>query len=97
MEEMLHQHKGALLVVSHDRAFLRNLGTGIIWLHGDNYGGVTAILMNLKAGQMAFWRTAVTLHKLDRQIAAETKWSREGISARRKRNQDGFATLTGWQ
>ena len=35
MEEMLHQHRGALLVVSHDRAFLRNLGTGIIWLHGS--------------------------------------------------------------
>ena len=31
---MLRQHQGALLVVSHDRAFLRNLGTGIIWLHG---------------------------------------------------------------
>ena len=34
MEAMLRQHKGALLVVSHDRAFLRNVGTGIIWLHG---------------------------------------------------------------
>ena len=32
MEDMLLQHQGALLVVSHDRAFLRNLGTGIIWL-----------------------------------------------------------------
>ncbi|MEC8366941.1 MAG: ATP-binding cassette domain-containing protein, partial [Pseudomonadota bacterium] len=27
MEDMLRQHRGALLVVSHDRAFLRNLGT----------------------------------------------------------------------
>ena len=30
MEDMLRQHRGALLVVSHDRAFLRNLGTGIV-------------------------------------------------------------------
>jgi ATP-binding cassette subfamily F protein uup len=30
MEDMLRQHRGALLVVSHDRAFLRNLGT---WHH----------------------------------------------------------------
>ena len=36
---------------------------------------------------------AVTLHKLDRQIAAETKWSREGISARRKRNQGRLRDL----
>ena len=33
------------------------------------------------------------LHKMDRKIAAETKWSREGISARRKRNQGRLREL----
>ena len=94
MEEMLRRHKGALLVVSHDRAFLRNVGTGIIWLHGgklrrrdghfdefDNWSD------QILADEM------VALHKLDRHIAAETKWSREGISARRKRNQGRLRDL----
>ena len=73
---MLRQHKGALLVVSHDRAFLRNLGTGIVWLHGGK--------LRRRDGHFDEFETwsdgiladeAVTLHKLDRRIAAEVKWS----------------------
>ena len=94
MEEMLRQHKGALLVVSHDRAFLGNLGTGIIWLHGGKLrrrDGHFDEFESWSDGILA--DEAVTLHKLDRQIAAETKWSREGISARRKRNQGRLRDL----
>ena len=94
MEEMLRQHKGALLVVSHDRAFLRNLGTGIIWLHGGKLrrrDGDFDAFESWSDGILA--DEAVTLHKLDRHIAAETKWSREGISARRKRNQGRLRDL----
>jgi ATP-binding cassette subfamily F protein uup len=94
MEEMLRQHKGALLVVSHDRAFLRNLGTGIIWLHGGklrrrdgHFDEFENWSDRILADEM------VALHKLDRHIAAETKWSREGISARRKRNQGRLRDL----
>jgi ATP-binding cassette subfamily F protein uup len=32
---------------------------------------------------------------MDRRIASETKWSREGISARRKRNQGRLRELAG--
>ena len=94
MEEMLSQHKGALLVVSHDRAFLRNLGTGIIWLHGGKLrrrDGHFDEFESWSDGILA--DEAVILHKLDRHIAAETKWSREGISARRKRNQGRLRDL----
>ena len=94
MEDMLRQHKGALLVVSHDRAFLRNLGTGIIWLHGGKLrrrDGHFDEFESWSDGILA--DEAVSLHKLDRQIAAETKWSREGISARRKRNQGRLRDL----
>jgi len=94
MEEMLRQHKGALLVVSHDRAFLRNLGTGIIWLHGGKLrrrDGHFDEFESWSDGILA--DEAVILHKLDRHIAAETKWSREGISARRKRNQGRLRDL----
>ena len=94
MEDMLRQHKGALLVVSHDRAFLRNLGTGIVWLHqgtlrrrdGD-FSEFDEWSENILADE------AVVLHKMDRRIASETKWSREGISARRKRNQGRLREL----
>ena len=94
MEDMLCQLRGALLVVSHDRAFLRNLGTGIVWLHNGrlrrrdgDFGQFDDWSENILADE------AVVLHKMDRKIASETKWSREGISARRKRNQGRLREL----
>ena len=94
MEGMLRQHKGALLVVSHDRAFLRNLGTGIVWIHDGKLrrrDGHFSEFDDWSEGILA--DEAVTLHKMDRRIASETKWSREGISARRKRNQGRLREL----
>ena len=94
MEEMLRRHRGALLVVSHDRAFLRNLGTGIVWLHNGKLRrreGDFGQFDDWSEGILA--EEAVVLHKMDRRIAAETKWSREGISARRKRNQGRLRDL----
>jgi len=94
LENMLKAHKGALILISHDRAFLRNLGNGILWL---NQG-------TLRRRQGAFdefedWseaillEEAVRLHKLDKKIAEETRWSHQGISARRKRNQGRLRDL----
>ena len=94
MEDLLRQHRGALLVVSHDRAFLRNLGTGIIWLHQGKLrrrDGHFGEFDDWSEGILA--EEAVVLHKMDRRIASETKWSREGISARRKRNQGRLREL----
>jgi len=96
MEDMLRQHRGALLVVSHDRAFLRNLGTGIIWLHDSKLRRRDGHFDEFEAwsdGILA--EEAVVLHKMDRRIASETNWSREGISARRKRNQGRLRELAG--
>ena len=94
LENMLKARKGALILVSHDRAFLRTLGNGILWL---NQG-------TLRRRQGAFdefedWseailsEEAVRLHKLDKKIAEETRWSHQGISARRKRNQGRLRDL----
>ncbi len=94
MEDKLAQHRGALLIVSHDRAFLRNLGTGIIWLHNGKLrrrDGHFDEFESWSDGILA--EEAVTRHKMDRRIASETKWSREGISARRKRNQGRLREL----
>ena len=94
LENMLKARKGALILISHDRAFLRALGNGILWL---NHGA-------LRRRQGAFdefedWSEAILaeealrLHKLDKKIAEETRWSHQGISARRKRNQGRLRDL----
>ena len=94
MEDMLLQHQGALLIVSHDRAFLRNLGTGIIWLHDGKLRRRDGHFDEFESwSDGILTEEAVLLHKMDRRIARETKWSREGISARRKRNQGRLREL----
>ena len=75
----------AVMVISHDRAFLTRLSRRTLWLdrgtlreHDEGYGAFVA------------WSEAILLAesaaeaRLDKQIARETLWSREGISARRK-------------
>ena len=94
MEEMLLSRGGALVVVSHDRAFLRRVGNATLWLDGG-------ALRRRQGGFDGFdeWadgiqrEEAVRLHKMDRRIAEETSWSREGIAARRRRNQGRLREL----
>ena len=94
MEEMLLARGGAMVVISHDRAFLRAIGNGTVWIDGGK----------LRRRQGSFdgfddWadvihaEEAVRLHKMDRKIAEETRWSHEGISARRKRNMGRMREL----
>lgn len=94
LEGLLRERQGALVLISHDRAFLRSLGNGIIWI---NQG-------KLRRRQGSFdqfeeWsdgileEESVRLAKLDKKIAEETRWSRQGISARRKRNQGRLREL----
>jgi ATP-binding cassette subfamily F protein uup len=88
LEEQLLAWKGALVVVSHDRSFLRRVARGMLWLD-------RGVLRRLDRGFDGFedWRDRVfaeedsARHKRDRLIAAESRWAVEGISARRKRNQ----------
>ena len=94
LEGLLRERQGALVLISHDRAFLRSLGNGIVWI---NQG-------KLRRREGAFdqfeeWsegileEESVRLAKLDKRIAEETRWSRQGISARRKRNQGRLRAL----
>ncbi len=94
LEDMLRARSGALILISHDRAFLRALGTGMIWIHQGTLRrreGAFEQFEDWSEGILA--EEAVRLHKLDRKIAEETRWSHQGISARRKRNQGRLREL----
>ena len=88
LEDWLGQTRTAFVVISHDRAFLRNLTDRTLWVD-------RGVVRRLDRGFSAFeeWRDKtydeedVARHKLDRLIKAEGRWAVEGISARRKRNQ----------
>jgi ATP-binding cassette subfamily F protein uup len=84
----LRQTKKAFILISHDRAFLRNLTRATLWVDRGK------VRQNPK-GFEAFedWRDKTydeedqQRHKLNRLIKSEARWAVEGISARRKRNQ----------
>ena len=94
LEDRLSQFRGAFVLISHDRAFLRRLTAGCLWVDRG-----TVRRLDKGFGQFEEWteqilaEEEVVQHKLDRLIVAETQWSREGISARRKRNQGRLRRL----
>ncbi|NDA08626.1 MAG: ATP-binding cassette domain-containing protein, partial [Alphaproteobacteria bacterium] len=94
MEEMLLARGGAMVIISHDRAFLHRIANGTLWIGNG-------VLRRRQGSFDGFYDWAETiqaeeatrLYKMDRRIASETRWSREGISARRKRNMGRMREL----
>ena len=96
LEETLKSSRSAFVTISHDRAFLRALTSGTLWLD-------RGVMRRQDRGFETFedWRDKIweeedlARHKLDRKIKAEARWAVEGISARRKRNQGRVRALHG--
>ena len=94
LERRLADTRAAFVLISHDRAFLKALAKGLLWLDRGE-------VRRLDRGFDAFedWRDKLweeedaARHKLDRKIKAEARWAVEGISARRKRNQGRLRAL----
>ncbi|MDE1173851.1 MAG: ATP-binding cassette domain-containing protein [Parvibaculaceae bacterium] len=94
LEDRLAAFRGALVLISHDRAFLRRLTAGCLWVdrgivrrHDKGFAFFEEWSETILAEE------EVVARKLDRLIVQETQWSREGISARRKRNQGRLRRL----
>ncbi|MEQ6248221.1 ATP-binding cassette domain-containing protein [Sulfitobacter sp. HNIBRBA3233] len=94
LEQELKATRTAFVVISHDRAFLRALTRGTLWI---DRGAVRR--QDIGFDGFEAWRDKVwededqQRHKLDRKIKAEARWAVEGISARRKRNQGRVRAL----
>ncbi|MGE5145846.1 MAG: ABC-F family ATP-binding cassette domain-containing protein [Candidatus Eiseniibacteriota bacterium] len=94
LERVLGAFTGALLMVSHDRAFLNRVTTRTFWLdHG-----------HLRRNDQGFadfdrWSEAVLeaelreAEKLDSKLRDETRWLLRGVTARRRRNQGRLRKL----
>ncbi|WP_238164884.1 ABC-F family ATP-binding cassette domain-containing protein [Candidatus Phycosocius bacilliformis] len=94
LERRLKQFSGAVLVVSHDRAFLSAISTTCLWLrHG--------VVRRLDAPFAKFdaWAESIeeqdrkALEKLDKTLEDETRWLARGVTARRTRNEGRLRRL----
>lgn len=94
LEEVLLDFRGAVLFITHDRQFLQALATRILELDRgqliDWQGGYASFLVH-KEQQLAAEATANAL--FDKRLAQEEVWIRQGIKARRTRNEGRVRAL----
>jgi len=88
LEGLLNDFKGAVLFVTHDRRFLDNVATRILEL---DRGKLVSFPGKFSAYQVIKERMlndeAIVNAKFDKVLAQEEVWIRQGIKARRTRNE----------
>ena len=91
---MLDQNNLTLLFISHDRAFVDSIATRIVELDRGNlrsYEGNYSRYLDLKAQQLEAEEKQNAL--FDKKLAEEEVWIRQGIKARRTRNEGRVRAL----
>ena len=94
LEQQLRQFAGALLFVTHDRAFLQALATRIVDLdrgHLVSWPGDYTDYLRRKAATIE--GEARHNAEFDKKLAQEEVWIRQGIKARRTRNEGRVRAL----
>lgn len=94
LESRLKSFKGAVLLVSHDRAFLSSVSTNTLWLR-------QGIVMKSPRGYGDFdnWASSIeaeeekALAKMKTQLKEEQRWLARGVTGRRKRNMGRLERL----
>jgi ATP-binding cassette subfamily F protein uup len=94
LEEFLADYAGAVIFVTHDRAFLQRLATRIVELDRGrltSWPGDYATYVRRKEEALA--SEAVQQEKFDKRLAEEEVWLRRGVKARRTRNEGRVKAL----
>jgi len=94
LESQLIQFNGAILFVTHDRAFLDKVATRIIDLDRGklvSWPGTYSDFLRRKAASLEEEERQNA--EFDKKLAQEEKWIRQGIKARRTRNEGRVRAL----
>ena len=94
LEDIIKKFQGAVIIISHDRAFLEHTSKVTFWLD-------RGILRRNNKGFNCFeeWQNQVIEQEiieqkaLNKKIAEETEWLHKGVTARRKRNMGRLRKL----
>ncbi|MBH0026903.1 ABC transporter ATP-binding protein [Pseudoalteromonas sp. SWN29] len=88
LEQFLKEFKGGIVFISHDRAFIRAVATRILDLDRGkliSYPGDYATYLEQKAHDLKVEEAQNAL--FDKRLAEEETWIRQGVKARRTRNE----------
>jgi len=94
LEQTLNEFRGALLFVSHDRAFIKALATGIVELDRGNIRAFQGSYSQYLVEKDKLLEEEERQNKLfDKRLSEEEVWIRKGIKARRTRNEGRVRAL----
>ena len=94
LEEAVNGYSGAVVFVSHDRAFIRKVATRIVDLDRGNlvsYPGNYQEYLEQKANDLEVEESQNAL--FDKKLSQEEAWIRQGVKARRTRNEGRVRAL----
>lgn len=94
LEDAIHSYAGAVVFVSHDRAFIRKVASRIIDLDRGNlvsYPGNYQEYLDQKAHDLEVEESQNAL--FDKKLSIEETWIRQGVKARRTRNEGRVRAL----
>ncbi|MGH6891062.1 MAG: ATP-binding cassette domain-containing protein, partial [Dongiaceae bacterium] len=88
LEEELAAFAGGILMISHDRAFLRRLTSRLLWLDRgrmfERDGGFDGFE---RWSEEIMDQEAAEFRRLEKRLETEEYWLRRGVTARRSRNE----------
>lgn len=94
LEEFLLSFKGAIVFITHDRSFLRRLATRIVELDRGQATSWPGDYDNfLRRKEEALHAEDLENARFDKKLAQEEVWIRQGIKARRTRNEGRVRAL----
>ncbi len=94
LEEKVHNFAGAVLFITHDRAFLNRLATRIVEIDRGRLTSWPGNFENyLRRKEKALEDEAAARQRFDKTLEQEELWVRQGIKARRTRNEGRVRAL----
>jgi len=94
LEDRIYSYPGAVMFITHDRAFLQRLATRIVEIDRGKLTSWPGDYENfLRRKEKALEDESVAEDKFDKKLAEEEEWVRQGIKARRTRNEGRVRSL----
>ena len=88
LENVIHSYAGAVIFITHDRAFLQRLATRILEIDRGKLTSWPGDYKNfLRRKEEALSAEARENDRFDKKLGQEEVWIRQGIKARRTRNE----------
>ena len=94
LEDIILKFTGAVVVISHDRAFLNNISNSTIWIdRGITHSNPKGFKFFDEWQEEILNQEIIKQKYLNKKIEEETEWLHKGVTARRKRNQGRLRRL----